>query len=61
MAKKNSSKVMLVNKEHNTATKYMIMVPNKGTKASTKIELRKYDPVLRQHCIFTQKKLPSPK
>lgn len=44
-----------------TGTKYLIRVPTKGQKAGTKIRLRKYDPVLRAHVWFIQKKLPSPK
>lgn len=62
MAKATYQKVMLVNEANpETGTKYIITVPTKGTKSATKIRLRKYDPVLRQHAWFTQKKLPNPK
>lgn len=62
MAKKTSITVQLVNEQNpETGTKYIITVPSGGTKATTKIRLKKYDPVLRKHCWFIQKKLPNPK
>jgi len=61
MAKASYQKVMLVNEEETTKTKYLIRVPTKGQKASNKIRLRKYDPVLQRHCYFVQKRLPNPK
>jgi ribosomal protein L33 len=61
MAKATYQKVMLVNSEVETKTKYLIRVPTKGQKSSNKISLKKYDPVLQRHCVFVQKKLPSAK
>lgn len=61
MAKPSSQTVMLVNQEHETATKYLTTVPTKGTKAGDKLRLRKYDPAVKKHCWFVQKKLPSPR
>jgi ribosomal protein L33 len=61
MAGKTYNIVQLVNEEETTPTKYVVRVPNRGPKASTKLRLRKYDPVLRRHCWFISKKLPSPK
>lgn len=62
MAKNTYITVMLVNEAHpETGTKYMRQVSTKGTKQSTKLRLRKYDPVLRQHDWFIQRKLPSHK
>lgn len=62
MAKASYLEIMLVNESNpETGTKYMKFVSTKGTKQSTKLRLRKYDPVLRCHCWFIQKKLPSPK
>ena len=62
MAKASYIQQMLVNEENpETGTKYLIRVTTKGTKAGAKIRLRKYDPVLRKHCMFVSKKLPNPK
>jgi ribosomal protein L33 len=62
MAKATYQLVQLVPEENSeTGTKYIIRVPTKGTKSSSKIRLRKYDPVIRQHVWFIQKKLPNPK
>jgi ribosomal protein L33 len=62
MAKATYQTVMLVNEEKpETGTKYIITVPTKGQKSGNKIRLRKYDPVLRAHAWFIQKKLPNPK
>jgi large subunit ribosomal protein L33 len=61
MSKKGYTLVNLVNEEEPTPTKYIVKVPSRGTKASVKLRLRKYDPALRRHCWFIQKKLPSPK
>lgn len=61
MAKATTQIVMLVNDEHETHTKYVVHVSTKGPKASNKLRLRKYDPVVKKHCWFVQKKLPSPK
>jgi ribosomal protein L33 len=62
MAKPASITVQLVNEENpETGTKYLTKVSTKGTKANTKLRLKKYDPVLQKHCWFAQKKLPNPK
>jgi Ribosomal protein L33 len=62
MAKASYQAIMLVNEKNpETGTKYMAYVPTKGSKQSTKLRKRKYDPVLCVHCWFVQKKLPSPK
>ena len=61
MAKPSSQTVMLINDEYDTPTKYLTTVPTKGTKSGNKLKLRKYDPVVKKHCVFVQKKLPNPK
>ena len=61
MAKAATIIVQLINEEHDTPTKYLTHVSVKGTKASNKLRLRKYDPVVQKHCWFSQRKLPSPK
>lgn len=62
MAKSPTVLVMLINEEHpETGTKYIRKVPVRGTKQAQKLRMRKYDPVLRKHCWFVQKKLPNPK
>jgi len=42
-----------------TGTAYYTRKPNKGEKASEKLRMRKYDPVLMKHVIFVEKKMPS--
>jgi len=60
MAKSSYQTVQLVPEDNpTTGTKYLIKVPTKGAKTSTKIRLRKYDPVTRMHVWFVQRKLPS--
>lgn len=60
MAKKSHQIVQLVNEENpKTGTKYIITKPTKGLKASVKMRFRKYDPVLKKHCVFVEKKMPS--
>ena len=60
MAKATYQTVYLVNEEHpENGVKYMAKVSTKGQKASSKLRLRKYDPVLKGHYWFIQKKLPS--
>lgn len=62
MAKASYQLVMLVNEEHpDTGTKYIRKIPTRGQKSATKLRFKKYDPVLRKHCWFVQKKLPNPK
>lgn len=61
MAKKTHQLVNLVNEDNpETGTIYIIKKPNGGLKAGVKLRFRKYDPVLRKHCWFREKKLPSP-
>lgn len=62
MAKKSYDIIMLVNEDHpETGTKYYTKKSNKGMKVNEKLRFRKYDPVLKKHCWFVQKKLPNPK
>jgi large subunit ribosomal protein L33 len=62
MAKKSTVTVQLVNEDFpDNGTKYIVKVTTKGTKASNKLKLRKYDPKTMKHHVFIQKKLPSPK
>ena len=62
MAKPASITVMLVNETNpETGTKYLIKKSTRGTKTGNKLRFRKYDPVLRQHCWFIEKRLPNPK
>jgi large subunit ribosomal protein L33 len=42
--------------EEATGYFYMATRPTKGVKASEKMRLRKYDPVIRKHCWFTETK-----
>ena len=58
MAKKSHQLVNLINEENpSTGTKYIIKKPTRGLKASVKMRFRKYDPVLKRHCWFVEKKL----
>ena len=60
MSKKSYQLVNLVNEDNpETGTIYIIKKSNKGMKASVKLRFRKYDPVLRKHCWFAEKNLPS--
>ena len=62
MAKPASQMIMLVNEEvPDSPTKYIRKVSTKGPKAAEKLRLRKYDPHVRRHCVFIQKRLPNPK
>lgn len=62
MAKASYTVVQLVNETNpETGTKYIVTVPSRGNKSTNKLRLRKYDPVLRKHCWFIQRKLPNPK
>jgi large subunit ribosomal protein L33 len=62
MAKPASITVQLVNEENpETGTKYLVKKSTKGTKSGNKLRFRKYDPVLKKHCIFIEKRLPNPK
>jgi large subunit ribosomal protein L33 len=55
MAKKNVVKVML----KSTASAYFKVVYKNPKKLTRKLEFRKYDPVVRKHVQFVEKKLPS--
>lgn len=60
MAKKSYQLVQLVNEDNpETGTKFIIHKPTKGEKASDKMRMRKYDPVLKKHAWFKEKKMPS--
>ncbi len=60
MAKKSFEIVRLVPEEKpETGTVYTVKKSTKGQKVSEKLRQRKYDPVLREHVWFVQKKLPS--
>ena len=60
MAKKSSFalKQLLPEENPKTGTKNIIRKPNKGLKASDKLRLKKYDPVLKKHVWFVEKKMP---
>jgi len=60
MAKKSYQLVQLVNEENpKTGTKYIIKKSTKGVQMTEKMRFRKYDPVLRKHCWFVEKNMPS--
>ena len=58
MAKKSSFalKQMLPEENPKTGTKYIVRKPAKGLKASEKLRLKKYDPVLKKHVVFKETK-----
>ena len=60
MAKKSSYalKQMVPEENSKTGTKYIVRKPTKGLKASTKLRLKKYDPILNKHVWFVEKKMP---
>ena len=41
-----------------TGTRYWVKKPTKGEKRMQKLRLRKFDPVLRAHVWFVEKKMP---
>lgn len=60
MAKKSYEVVRMVPEENpETGTVYTVKKSTKGQKVSEKLRMRKYDPVLREHVWFVQKKLPN--
>jgi len=60
MAKKSFRLVQLVNEEMpETGTKYIIRKPQGGVKASEKLRFKKYDPVVKKHMWFVEKRMPS--
>lgn len=62
MARASYTVVQLVNETNpETGTKYITTIPSRGNKSTNKLRLKKYDPVLRKHCWFVQRKMPNPK
>lgn len=57
MAKKNVVKVML----KSTASSFFKVIYKNPKKQTEKLSFRKYDPIVRKHVVFEEKKLPSPK
>jgi len=60
MAKKSSYALKQLIPEENpkTGTKYIVRKPTKGLKVAEKLRLKKYDPVLKKHVWFVEKKMP---
>ena len=60
MAKKSTFALKQLIPEENskTGTKFIVRKPAKGLKASEKLRLKKYDPVLKKHVWFIEKKMP---
>ena len=58
MAKKTSFALKQLIPEENpkTGTKYIVRKPTKGLKVAEKLRLKKYDPVLKKHVWFVEKK-----
>ena len=58
MAKKTSYALKQLVPEENpkTGTKYIVRKPTKGMKVAEKLRLKKYDPVLKKHVWFVEKK-----
>jgi large subunit ribosomal protein L33 len=60
MAKKSYELKMMVPEDdkQKTGTRYWVKKPTKGEKRMQKLRLRKFDPVLRAHVWFVEKKMP---
>ena len=60
MAKKTSYALKQLVPEENpkTGTKYIVRKPKKGRKVAEKLRIKKYDPVLKKHVWFVEKKMP---
>ena len=59
MAKKSYAlKQLLLEEKPETGTKYLVRKPTKGLKVAEKMRVKKYDPVLKQHVWFIEKKMP---
>ena len=59
MAKKSYAlKQLLPEVKPETGTKYLVRKPTKGLKVANKMRVKKYDPVLKQHVWFVEKKMP---
>ena len=58
MAKKSYAlKQLLPEEKPETGTKYLVRKPTKGLKVAEKMRVKKYDPVLKQHVWFVEKKM----
>ena len=58
MAKKSYAlKQLLPEDKPETGTKYLVRKPTKGLKVAEKMKVKKYDPVLRKHVWFVEKKM----
>ena len=51
-------KQMLPEEKPETGTKYLVRKPTKGLKVAEKLRVKKYDPVLKKHVWFVEKKMP---
>jgi large subunit ribosomal protein L33 len=63
MAKKSSKKsfelkMMVPEDKPETGTRYWVKKPTKGEKRGIKLRQRKFDPILRTHVWFVEKKMP---
>ena len=59
MAKKSYAlKQLLPEDKPETGTKYLVRKPTKGLKVAEKMKVKKYDPVIRKHVWFVEKKMP---
>ena len=60
MAKKTSYALKQLVPEENpkTGTKFIVRKPTKGLKVAEKLRLKKYDPVIKKHVWFVEKKMP---
>jgi large subunit ribosomal protein L33 len=59
MAKKSYAlKQLLPEEKPETGTKYLVRKPTKGLKVAEKMRVKKYDPVLKSHVWFIEKKMP---
>ena len=59
MAKKSYALKQLIPEDKpETGTKYLVRKPTKGLKVAEKMRVKKYDPILKQHVWFVEKKMP---
>ena len=60
MAKKSSYVLKQLVPEENpkTGSKYIVRKPSKGLKVAEKLWLKNFDPVLKKHVWFVEKKMP---
>ena len=59
MAKKTYTIEQLDTEDEKTRTNFIVKKIANHTKRDVKLRLRKYDPVLRRHCWFIEKRMPS--